>query len=77
MADGFARKPPVYGDGNQVRDLVHVDNIAAGIMVPWQSGHDGPPIVGIPAARALGYRPEYDLKAGIATVWPEFAEKAK
>jgi 3-hydroxyacyl-CoA dehydrogenase len=25
-------------------------------------------------ARGLGYQPEHDLKAGIATVWPEFSE---
>lgn len=107
----------IYGDGSQVRDLVHVDDIVAGIMVAWKSGHVGPLILGsgesvtvndileaartvtgaelpvehvppkpgempavivdISAARALGYRPEYDLKAGIATVWPEFAETAK
>jgi UDP-glucose 4-epimerase len=34
-------------------------------------------IVDISAARALGYQPAHDLKAGIATVWPEFSETAK
>lgn len=26
---------------------------------------------------AMGYKPEHDLKAGSATVWPEFSETAK
>jgi UDP-glucose 4-epimerase len=107
----------IYGDGTQVRDLVHVDDIVAGIMVAWRTGHNGPLILGsgesvtvndivsaaravtgaeipaehvpakpgempavivdISAARALGYKPGHDLKAGIATVWPEFSETAK
>lgn len=104
----------IYGDGAQVRDLVHVDDIVAGIFTAWTSGHSGPLILGagesvpvndilatarvvtgaelpaehVPAkpgempaviidisvARELGYRPEHDLKAGLATVWPEFSE---
>jgi UDP-glucose 4-epimerase len=107
----------IYGDGTQLRDLVHVDDIVAGIFTAWRSGHNGPLILGsgesvtvsdildaaravtgapipaehipakpgempaviidISAARALGYEPKYDLKAGIATVWPEFSETAK
>jgi UDP-glucose 4-epimerase len=107
----------IYGDGTQVRDLVHVDDIVAGIFAAWRAGHNGPLILGsgesvtvndildaaravtgaeipaehipaipgempaviidISAARALGYEPRHDLKAGIATVWPEFSEKAK
>ncbi|HEX9031314.1 MAG TPA: NAD-dependent epimerase/dehydratase family protein [Streptosporangiaceae bacterium] len=107
----------VYGDGTQLRDLVHVDDIVAGILTAWRAGHNGPLILGsgesvtvndivsaaravtgtelpvehvppkpgempavivdISAARALGYRPGHDLKAGIATVWPEFSETAK
>jgi hypothetical protein len=31
----------------------------------------------ISAARGLCHKPDYDLKAGIATVWPEFSETAK
>jgi len=107
----------IYGDGSQLRDLVHVDDIVTGILTAWHAGHNGPLILGsgesvtvneileaaravtgaeipaehipakagempaviidISAARALGYQPRYDLKAGIATVWPEFSETAK
>jgi len=107
----------VHGDGNQLRDFVHVDDIVAGICMAWRAGHTGPLIVGsgqsvtvndiveaarsvtgaelpvehippkpgempaviidISAARSMGYRPRFDLKAGIATVWPEFSETAK
>src|SRR6266851_3617541 len=79
----------VYGDGTQVRDLIHVDDIVSGLLLAWRSRSTGAPIpvenvapkpgempaviVDISAARALGYRPAHDLKSGIATVWPEFA----
>jgi UDP-glucose 4-epimerase len=103
----------IYGDGNQVRDLIHVDDIVAGILTAWRAGATGPLILGageslsvndillaarsvtgaslpaehvpakpgempavvvdISAARALGFVPSYDLKSGLATVWPEFA----
>ena len=36
----------VYGDGTQVRDLVHVDDIVAGILLAWRAGHHGPLILG-------------------------------
>lgn len=107
----------VYGDGAQMRDLVHVDDIVSGILTAWTAGHIGPLILGsgesvtvndivetarsvtsaelpvehvppkpgempavivdISAARSLGYAPGFDLKAGIATVWPEFSETAR
>ncbi|HWG62158.1 MAG TPA: NAD-dependent epimerase/dehydratase family protein [Streptosporangiaceae bacterium] len=35
----------IYGDGTQVRDLVHVDDIVAGILTAWRSGHTGPVIL--------------------------------
>ena len=106
----------VYGDGNQLRDLVHVDDVIEGMLTAWRAGHTGPLIVAsgtsdsvndllaaarrvtgaaIPArhvppkpgempavmvdislARSLGYKPAYDLEAGLATVWPEFADGA-
>jgi UDP-glucose 4-epimerase len=36
----------VYGDGTQVRDLVHVDDIVAGILLAWRTGYRGPLILG-------------------------------
>jgi len=35
----------VYGDGTQLRDLVHVDDIVAGIMLVWRTGTTGPVIL--------------------------------
>jgi UDP-glucose 4-epimerase len=106
----------VYGDGTQVRDLVHVDDVVAGLLTAWRARRTGPLILGtgasvsvndmlaaaravtgaeipveyvqakagempavivdISAARALGYEPIHDLKSGLSTVWPEFAEAA-
>jgi UDP-glucose 4-epimerase len=36
----------VYGDGTQLRDLVHVDDIVAGTLAAWRAGHAGPLILG-------------------------------
>jgi UDP-glucose 4-epimerase len=36
----------VYGDGSQVRDLVHVDDIVAGLFAAWRAGYSGPLILG-------------------------------
>jgi UDP-glucose 4-epimerase len=36
----------VYGDGTQIRDLVHVDDIVAGILLAWRAGHRGPLVLG-------------------------------
>jgi UDP-glucose 4-epimerase len=33
-------------------------------------------VLDISTARGLGYAPTYDLEAGMATVWPEFAPAA-
>ncbi|MDQ2875686.1 MAG: NAD-dependent epimerase/dehydratase family protein [Actinomycetota bacterium] len=104
----------IYGDGTQVRDLVHVDDIVAGLFAAWDARATGPLILGagesfpvndilaaarsvtgapLPArhippkpgempavivdisrARSIGFEPQHDLKSGLATVWPEFAE---
>jgi UDP-glucose 4-epimerase len=40
------RDVQVYGDGSQLRDLVHVDDIVAGILAAWGAGHTGPLILG-------------------------------
>jgi UDP-glucose 4-epimerase len=36
----------VYGNGTQVRDLVHVDDIVAGVFAAWRAGFSGPLILG-------------------------------
>jgi UDP-glucose 4-epimerase len=36
----------VYGDGTQARDLVHVDDIVAGILLAWRASCRGPLILG-------------------------------
>ena len=36
----------IYGDGTQIRDLVHVDDIVAGILTAWRAGYSGPLILG-------------------------------
>jgi UDP-glucose 4-epimerase len=36
----------IYGDGTQVRDLVHVDDIVAGIFTAWRARCTGPLILG-------------------------------
>ncbi|MBO0775121.1 MAG: NAD-dependent epimerase/dehydratase family protein [Actinobacteria bacterium] len=36
----------IYGDGTQVRDLVHVDDIVSGILLAWRTGYSGPLILG-------------------------------
>ncbi len=36
----------VYGDGEQLRDLVHVDDIVAGTLAAWRARHTGPLILG-------------------------------
>jgi UDP-glucose 4-epimerase len=36
----------IYGDGTQVRDLIHVDDIVAAILLAWRTGYTGPLIVG-------------------------------
>jgi UDP-glucose 4-epimerase len=45
--------------------------------VPPKPGEMSAVIIDISAARAPGYAPQFDLKAGIATVWPEFSETAR
>lgn len=45
--------------------------------VPAKPGEMSAVIIDSSAARTLGYQPTMDLKAGIATVWPESAETVK
>jgi UDP-glucose 4-epimerase len=36
----------VYGDGTQVRDYVHVDDIVQALLIAWHAEHTGPLVVG-------------------------------
>jgi UDP-glucose 4-epimerase len=36
----------VRGDGSMLRDVVHVDDVVAGILAAWRTGHTGPVILG-------------------------------
>jgi len=36
----------VRGDGSMMRDVVHVDDVVAGILAAWRAGHTGPVILG-------------------------------
>lgn len=36
----------VYGDGEQSRDLVHVDDVVSGTLAAWDSGYTGRAIIG-------------------------------
>jgi UDP-glucose 4-epimerase len=45
-AAASGRGVEVYGDGSQVRDLVHVDDLIQGIFAAWRARHTGPLILG-------------------------------
>jgi UDP-glucose 4-epimerase len=36
----------VYGDGTQLRDYVHVDDVVRALLIAWRAGHTGPLVVG-------------------------------
>lgn len=36
----------VYGDGAQLRDYVHVDDVVQAVLLAWRTGHTGPLVVG-------------------------------
>lgn len=35
----------IYGDGEQIRDIVHVDDVVSGVLTAWRAGHTGPLII--------------------------------
>lgn len=63
-----------FPDG-QVRS--HVGDLCDPEVVAAAAGPGTDVIIDIATACKLGYKPGHDLKAGIATVWPEFSETAK
>lgn len=70
------------GDSVTVNDVLAAARSVTGAdlpaeYVPPKPGETPAVIVDISAARTLGYKPGHDLKAGIATMWPEFSETAK
>jgi len=71
--------PLILGSGQSVtvNDMVATARRVTGTPIPAASAPVPPGempavVVDISAAKALGYRPAYDLEAGLATVWPEF-----
>ena len=76
--------PLILGSGESVtvNEIVDAARSVTGAEIPVEHvpakpGEMPAVIIDISAARSLGYQPRYDLKAGIATVWPEFSETAK
>jgi UDP-glucose 4-epimerase len=76
--------PLILGSGQSVtvNDMVDAARAVTGAPIPVEYVPVGPGempavVIDISAARALGYQPAYDLKAGIATVWPDFSEAAR
>jgi UDP-glucose 4-epimerase len=72
--------PVILGSGQSVsvNEMVEAARIVTGAPIPVEHVPVGPgemPAVRVDnsVARALGYKPAYDLKSGLATVWPEFA----
>jgi len=76
--------PLILGSGESVTvsDIVEAARSITGAElpvehVPQKPGEMPAVIIDISAARGLGYAPRFDLKAGIATVWPEFSETTR
>jgi UDP-glucose 4-epimerase len=71
--------PLILGAGQSVSvsDMVATARRVTGAAIPAEhvpvgNGEMPAVVLDISAAAALGYRPAYDLEAGMATVWPEF-----
>src|SRR5918992_4363632 len=53
----------VYGDGTQLRDYVHVDDVVQAVLVAWRTDHIGPLVVGSGRSTSV-----HDLVAAARTV---------
>jgi nucleoside-diphosphate-sugar epimerase len=62
----------VYGDGTQVRDLVHLDDAVHGVLLAWQRRLVGALTVG--SGRTV--TPRVELGDGLRGVWREFSGSA-
>jgi UDP-glucose 4-epimerase len=74
--------PLILGSGTSVtvNEMVTTARKVTGAPIPAEnvpvgSGEMPAVVLDIAAATALGYRPAYDLEAGMATVWPDFDPK--
>jgi nucleoside-diphosphate-sugar epimerase len=59
----------IWGDGNQVRDFVHIDDIVSAVMAAIEQEVEGPVNVG--SGRAVSFRELARLVTGIAGYEPE------
>jgi UDP-glucose 4-epimerase len=72
--------PVILGSGRAVtvNEMVETARRVTGVAIPAENAPiaqgEMPAVkLDISTARALGYAPTYDLEAGMATVWPDFA----
>ena len=72
--------PVILGSGQAVtvNDMVETARRVTGVNIPAENAPiergEMPAVrLDISTARGLGYEPTYDLEAGMATVWPDFA----
>jgi UDP-glucose 4-epimerase len=72
--------PLILGSGQSVtvNEMVTTARKVTGAPIPAENvpvgrGEMPAVVLDISAARALGYRPAFDLETGMATVWPDFA----
>jgi UDP-glucose 4-epimerase len=72
--------PLILGSGQSVtvNEMVTTARKVTGAPIPAEnvpvgSGEMPAVVLDISAAKALGYRPAFDLETGMATVWPDFA----
>jgi UDP-glucose 4-epimerase len=75
--------PLILGSGQSVtvNEMVATARQVTGAPIPVEhvpvpAGEMPAVVLDIGAIRALGYQPRYDLRAGMETVWPDFAPDA-